>query len=116
MHWSVGMLLHDICVFSFTREFKKNETWMKKIGCVGDGRFPSFLFFILSFFCQHGAVDPDDIPFHFFVLQSISLLSRKAVKLYPILSYYGSAMKLLLLFAAIIFPYTYVYKYIHMYV
>lgn len=70
MHWSVGMLLHDVCVF-FYKEVKKRD--LLKIGCAVDVRFPtfSFLFFpLLSFslffncsFCQHGAVDPGDIPF-----------------------------------------------------
>lgn len=58
-----------------------------------DGRFPTFSFLsfpliFFFFFCQHGAVDPDDIPFmpildfnsffFFLVLQSLSLLSCKA--------------------------------------
>lgn len=51
MHWSVGMLLHAICVFFFKGEKKKlveKLTW---------GLFPN------TFSCQHGAVDLDYIPF-----------------------------------------------------
>lgn len=51
MHWSVGMLLHAVCVFFFKGEKKKpveKLTW----GC-----FPN------TFSSQHGAVDLDYIPF-----------------------------------------------------
>lgn len=51
MHWSVGMLLHAVCVFFFRGEKKKlveKLTW---------GVFPN------TFSSQHGAVDLDYIPF-----------------------------------------------------
>lgn len=54
MHWSVGMLLHAVCVFFFRRRDKKKETcWKIDWGC-----FPRHIFS-----SQHGAVDLDYIPF-----------------------------------------------------
>lgn len=56
MHWSVGMLLHDICVF-FSKGVKNETCWKLDVCWMG----ASHIFFF--FFGEHGAVDPDDIPF-----------------------------------------------------
>lgn len=51
MHWSVGMLLHAVCVFFYKGEKRDIlENWPR--GC-----FPN------TFSCQHGAVDLDYIPY-----------------------------------------------------
>lgn len=50
MHWSVGMLLHAVCVFFFKGEKKK---LVEKL----TGFVPN------TFSSQHGAVDLDYIPF-----------------------------------------------------
>lgn len=50
MHWSVGMLLHAVCVFFFKGE-KKKLCWK-----IDRGVFPN------TFSSQHGAVDLDYIP------------------------------------------------------
>lgn len=122
MHWSVGMLLHDVCVL-FYRGVKNRivENRMRGGQALPNIFFLSFYFF----FCQHGAVDPDDIPFmpildlntfFFWYNHYPCFHAKQMVRSNPILSYYGSAIKLLSLFAVIIFPYTYVYRYMHMYV
>lgn len=95
------------------------ENWM----CAG-WALPTFSFLFLFFFCEHGAVDPDDIPFMPTLYLILFLYfshypcfnAKRVLSLNPNFSYSGSAIKLLLLFAVIIFPYTYVYKDIHMYV
>lgn len=53
MHWSVGMLLHAVCVF-FSKEKKKKPVENLTLGA---GVFPD------TYSSQHGAVDLDYIPF-----------------------------------------------------
>lgn len=73
MHWLVGMLLHDICVF-FYKGVKNETCWKLDVWALPDISFSLF-------FCVHGAVELDDIPFMpilyftpYFVLQSLTLL------------------------------------------
>lgn len=67
MHWSVGMLLHAVCVFFF-KEKKKKKPVKKLTG----GVFPN------TFSNQHGAVDLDYIPFMSpldFTIKSVHLIN-----------------------------------------
>lgn len=72
MHWSVGMLLHAVCVFSFTREKKKEReilaNWRR--GC-----FPN------TFSCQRGAVDLDYIPY----VSAFGFMLEKVLRIPPAL-------------------------------
>ena len=68
MHWSVGMLLHAVCVFPFffffffSKEKEKIITFSKSISKTVSS--------------QHGAVDLDHIPSVSYIFYYISLIFR----------------------------------------